>query len=607
MKKRNFVAILITSILLSCTPIQNENEKLNSSMSQTTISQIQGIHHNSLYENKEVKNVVGVITGVYNSKYNKGFFMQSLTPDKDTRTSEGIFVTGPTSYKVGDVVSVDGIVKEIQFTAKNKDDLTITSIKSSNVSLIRSNEKIIAYEIKGSEIPFDVYSTESDELLPTKNAKDFYESIEGMYVVVKDPVINGFKEAHGEISILPNNGDFSKNRTNNGGVLYSYDNEQTQRILIGDVLVPMRSSSKFTDKNLTPNPGDKFESDIYGVIAYSFGNYKLYNTSELPKVIDKDTKVDTLKYSYNKDMINIASYNIENFTYDVQRSKELASQIVNIMKTPDIVGLIEVQDDDGGKNSGLTSANKTLTQLVSDIKELSGIEYKFLDVEPINNKDGGAPGANIRTAIIYRVDRLKVKNQTETMPGVDTKIDTKSKDLRLTLNPGRLFNNEEAYIDVRKPIVALFDFKGKDILVMVNHLSSKRGDLPIYGKKVAVRKSEVKRVVQGEKINEFVDAVLSKSPNTTVILMGDFNDFEFSPTLKNIKKDLLINAIEELPKNERHTYVHQGNSQVLDHILVNKEYKGKLNVDVLNINSEFTDAQGSFSDHDPVFVQFYVK
>ena len=89
--------------------------------------------------------------------------------------------------------------------------------------------------------------------------------------------------------------------------------------------------------------------------------------------------------------------------------------------------------------------------------------------------------------------------------------------------------------------------------------------------------------------------------------MGDMNDFEFSPTLKAMKTDVMVSAVEQLPKNQRHTYIYQGNAQVLDNLLVNKKYAKKMKVDILNINSESTKAQGYFSDHDPIFIQIDVK
>ena len=143
---------------------------------------------------------------------------------------------------------------------------------------------------------------------------------------------------------------------------------------------------------------------------------------------------------------------------------------------------------------------------------------------------------------------------------------------------------------------------------MANHLKSKRFDEKIYGTShPVIRKSEEVRNPQGKQINNFIKSILNNDPKATVIVLGDMNDFEFSQTIKNINGDELIDTISELPVNERYSYVYQGASQTLDNIMINKKYKGQVNVDVIRINSEFTIDQGSFSDHDPVFVQFKIQ
>ena len=144
--------------------------------------------------------------------------------------------------------------------------------------------------------------------------------------------------------------------------------------------------------------------------------------------------------------------------------------------------------------------------------------------------------------------------------------------------------------------------------MLANHLKSKRSDDKVYGTShPVVRKSEEVRNPEGKQINNFVKSILKNDPKSTVIVLGDMNDFEFSQTIKNINGDELIDTISELPENERYTYIYQGASQTLDNIMINKKYKGNVNIDVIRINSEFTIEQGSFSDHDPIFIQFKVK
>ena len=80
-------------------------------------------------------------------------------------------------------------------------------------------------------------------------------------------------------------------------------------------------------------------------------------------------------------------------------------------------------------------------------------------------------------------------------------------------------------------------------------------------------------------------------------MLGDINDFEFSETMDILQGFQMIDLMFILPPNERYSYVFEGNSQALDHILVSPalllpfpEY------DSVHVNSEFHDQQ---SDHDP--------
>ena len=82
-----------------------------------------------------------------------------------------------------------------------------------------------------------------------------------------------------------------------------------------------------------------------------------------------------------------------------------------------------------------------------------------------------------------------------------------------------------------------------------------------------------------------------------VIVLGDINDFEFSETVKILEGGVLTSLMDTLPKPERYSYVFEGNSQVLDHILVSDNIlRFPVAYDVVHVNSEFADQA---SDHDP--------
>ena len=87
-----------------------------------------------------------------------------------------------------------------------------------------------------------------------------------------------------------------------------------------------------------------------------------------------------------------------------------------------------------------------------------------------------------------------------------------------------------------------------------------------------------------------------------MIVLGDINDFEFSRTVEVLEGGGLFSAIKSLPANERYSYVFEGNSQVLDQILLSPNLNEGFpyTYDVVHVNSEFA---GQASDHEPSLVR----
>ena len=80
------------------------------------------------------------------------------------------------------------------------------------------------------------------------------------------------------------------------------------------------------------------------------------------------------------------------------------------------------------------------------------------------------------------------------------------------------------------------------------------------------------------------------------------NDFEFTPALEKLKGNELTNMVDLVPAEDRFSYLFQGNSQVLDHILVSNNLVDNTAIDILHINATLRKA-GRATDHDPVMVQ----
>jgi hypothetical protein len=80
-------------------------------------------------------------------------------------------------------------------------------------------------------------------------------------------------------------------------------------------------------------------------------------------------------------------------------------------------------------------------------------------------------------------------------------------------------------------------------------------------------------------------------------VLGDLNDFQFSTAVNTLKRDALKDLIDTLPANKRYSYVFDGNSETLDHILVgNPTFNRPREYEVVHVNSEFANQA---SDHEP--------
>src|SRR6266480_2558576 len=96
-------------------------------------------------------------------------------------------------------------------------------------------------------------------------------------------------------------------------------------------------------------------------------------------------------------------------------------------------------------------------------------------------------------------------------------------------------------------------------------------------------------------------------PYTTLfrsVEIGDLNDFEFSETIHILEAAGLTDLYDTVALGERYSYVFEGNSQTLDHILVSGALLDRSTLDVVHVNAEFADQA---SDHDPSVVRILMN
>lgn len=554
------------------------------------IHDIQGAGHTSPYNNVTVEKVEGVVTHIVDKN---NFYMQSVEADADENTSEGILVymKGHALSK-GDLVEVNGLVKEWVlegYAEKLQTDLPVTEINASAVQkkaaghtlpkpvVVNENRMLPAKVIDNDG--FGIFDPEQDGI-------DFFESIEGMIIEINKPKIVA-PQQYGEVVVVPEN---METNTKAGALRIEADDYNPERIHLD-----------LNDENFVAKTGDSFASNVTGVVSYGFSNFKVL-VNEVPKVVDGGLKAEQTTLAPTEDGLTIASYNLENFSTASGKDKtnRLAAGIVNGMKSPDIIGVTEVQDNDGPVDSGTTDASESAAVLIEAIKALGGPAYQYTDVAPLDKKDGGQPGGNIRVGFLYNPERVGLA-EGEKGSATEAVAYTGGK---LTVNPGRIDPENTAFDNSRKPVAAQFTFKGEQVIVVANHFNSKGGDEPLFGKnQPPYLGSEVQRKQIATVVNEFVQDVKSADPDANVVIVGDLNDFEFTDALSIVKGNELTNMIEKVPADERFTYSYQGNAQVLDHILVTNNLAASTEVDIVHTNSQFMEEHGRASDHDPVVIR----
>jgi uncharacterized protein len=591
----------------------------------STIAEVQGSAHISPKNGDGVNGVEGIVTA-RRTAGGRGVWIQDQTPDGDPATSDAVFVftnASPTAV-IGDLVSVSGTVTEFR-PGNDPDNLTITQITSSNaqVAILSSGNAVPAPTVLGTggrTPPTEVIDDDNAGNVETGgtfdasgDAIDFYESLEGMLLQVNSGDVVNATRSFGEITLLPDDGSWATGlRTPRGGILLDgYDDANPERITVDDeILRDLAPLPRPTKAMPDMNVGDDLTSAVIGPLDYSFSNYKIQALTT-PTVTSGGIPREVIDPVKQKE-VTFATFNVENLAGNDPQAKydHLALLIVTNLRAPDVIGIEEVQDNDGvtgGTDSTVVDATTSWTRLVAAIRAAGGPAYQYRQIDPVDDEEGGAPGGNIRVGLLFRTDRgVKFVDRPGGSPTTETTIVGKPHSPELSASPGRIGTQSAAFDDTRKSLVAELKIKNKPYFLIVNHFSSKGEDQPLFGpNQPPERLSEVARHGQAQVVNDFVDAILARDQNAKIVVLGDINDFEFSETVSILAGGVLSSLVETLPAQERYSYVFEGNSQVLDQILVSNRGGLRLDpkYDVVHVNSEFADSIQA-SDHEPALMRF---
>lgn len=532
-----------------------------------TIMQIQGAGHVSEYVGQPV-----ITSGIVTAVDSGGFYIQDPNGDGNSATSDGIFVflgTAPT-VSVGDAVTIGGTVAEFASST----GLPLTEINPTSIAVNSSGNALPAAVVIGAGGILPPTQTIDDDGLtvfdPAHDGIDFWESLEGMRVTIQTPQVVQNTNEFGETDVVASLGVGATGMNDRGGITISAGDFNPEKIQLDDKFGALIG--------YTPNHsvGDQL-GDVTGIVNYSFGNYEVLVTSAVTVTNDVTLTDETSALVGDANHLSIASYNLENLDPSDNKYDILANDIVYSLRAPDIIAVQEVQDADGAGTGSNLSGVSNVQGLIDAIFAASGIVYTYVEIAPdVANSTGGEPNGNIRPGYLYRADHVSLVEGS------------------LALITGAPFNGS------RKPLVATWDFQGQQFTTINVHFTSRGGSDPLWGAtQPPADAGDAARTAQAGAVGSYVFDHLADNPALQFMILGDWNGFYFETAQTQLTDGgVLTNLSTLLDSAERYSYVFEGNSQLIDNMLVTGGLLANAAYDAVHLNAQFIGTPRP-TDHDP--------
>ncbi|MEO8195734.1 MAG: esterase-like activity of phytase family protein [Thermoanaerobaculia bacterium] len=575
------------------------------------IAAVQGSAHRSPLAGRWVAGIEGVVTATEDSPRAKGFWMESATPDADAATSEGIYVAweGAFTLHPGDRVRVGGRVEEV---ANPASALPVTTLRLVALEPLPAAGAALPPPVRliaERRIPLQVDDDGLTKFEPGSDTIDFWESLEGMRVTVPPGTIVGATRTFGDVVLLADGADTAGAvRTPVGGVRQPAPGQVFERIFLS-----RRLSGTMPDFQV----GDRIATPQVGIVDYAFSNYRVQLLAAPPVEPDASTRPacgERTRLSAEKGKLTVASFNAENLSIarDAARIPGLGRAIAEALAAPAIVALDEIQDDSGPADDGVVTAQATLAALVEAIAAAGGPHYRPVVIDPENDRDGGQPGGNIRVALLFDPARVELVERGAARANDPVEIVGRGGTMGLSLSPGRLAPTSSAFDlrageGVRKSLVAQFRAGGHSLFVVANHWTSKWDDDRAFGLRQPPRTpTAARRLAQAKVVREFVDRLLGGDPQARIVVLGDLNESEKSDGVAALGAPPMTNLALAVPEADRYSYIFEGGSEVIDHIVVSPALANGAEIDFVHLNSNCPDSL-RLSDHDPVVARIRIR
>ncbi len=593
---------------------------------------------------------VAVTEGIITARRSNGFFVQTVDGEDDgnAATSEGLFVfTGSTPFPavdVGNRVRVLGRV--VEFTP------------STNL-----NQKSITQLSGGGGVSVQVILRAQAQALPAVVAIDPTDAQPGGALEALER-LEGMRVSTGALTTVAASGAFLSEPnaavTGTDGVFYAVLRGvprpfREPGIAVNDVIattapagvprfdtnperIRIDSDAQLGAARVAADAGIALPA-LSGVLDYFNGAYTLLPdpgqlvgdaTGLLPGGPEPKAVADA-----SADAISIASFNLLRFFDDTNdpavgepvlttaafegRLLDTSEAICRYLKTPDLLGVVEVENlvtlqrlaDAVNQNlSGACARNPQYVAYLLDGNDAGGIDVGMLvstaEVRP------GTP-----RVVVGDVEQI----------GLEARFNNPN-------GSSELLNDRPSL--VVEATVASANGNAVPLTVVVNHLRSLIGvndpGAGSAGWATTGQRVRAKRLAQAVGVADWIEARQQSAPAERLILLGDFNAFEFSDGLADIMGVItgreaapgtvldfadspiarpLTNLSTVIPANERYSFSFDGNAQSLDHALVNEAVlNGALSVQTAHaaINADFSETRFGqsavrTSDHDPVVVR----
>jgi predicted extracellular nuclease len=510
----------------------------------------------------------GVVTGTTR----KGFFVQD--PDGgEEGCSHAIFVYSPRSQPpLGALVEVEG--KVVDFRMEETERPT-TQIQAADMRTLDDEGP----RLKPIWLTADRLALDNDALAAYLN------SIEGMLVGIEA----------GATFVAPSNpfGDYvvvlagtEAVRTRHGGVLI--DPENPQRWYPGFRIVDYSRAPQV-------NVGSELLSPVVGPLNYRVSSYQI---AALGHIRVRPASINHEPVTLRPDSTHATILTLNGFNLDTRvedpglvkdprrdidddvgdgRYRMLAAAIARDAAAPDIVALQEMQDNDGAEITDVVEADENYEKLIDTIRKVGGPTYRCVDLPPRSGADGGEPGGNIRNAFLYNPERVAFAPDSMQ----------------------RIGEEDPAFEDSRKPLMIRFRMlsTSREIAIINVHLASKRHQRGIFvPERPGFDPRLETRVRQALLVRETLLDLAKRGIDYYVT--GDFNDFEFSDTLRALLGDESINLTDRVSRDDRYDYNHRGKSQALMHGIVSKRHAGerRMEYEILHGNELTGSRPGQLGD-----------